>query len=197
MYDTVSNPRNELPIGEVVCPQKLAVSASPLGGFCLEDGMKKIKLYGKDGKRKYALIDDEDYFIVSLFRWHINLGYAKTGIYINGKNRTLIMHRLIMSAKKEQKIDHINRNRLDNRKCNLRFCTYSQNYMNQDSHKNSSSKYKGVYWHKRDKRWRAVIGKNYKQITLGNFESEIEAAKAYNVKALELFGEFARLNIIN
>lgn len=108
-----------------------------------------------------------------------------------------MMHRLIMEAKQQQKVDHINGDGLDNRKENLRFATTSENAMNKCSTKNKSSSYKGVSWYKRYKKWQAQIKFKGKSIYIGIFDTEIEAAKAYDNKAKELFGEFAKLNNIN
>jgi len=118
--------------------------------------------------------------------------------YLNGKN--VYLHRFVMSnilgrpLKSTERVDHINGNGLDNRRCNLRLCEHKQNMANQGSRKNTSSKYKGVTFYKRDQKWQAKISPNGKTIHLGYFDSEIEAAKAYNRKAVEVFGEFARLN---
>lgn len=96
-----------------------------------------------------------------------------------------------MNATKEQLIDHINGDSLDNRRSNLRYCTYSQNLMN--THKvRSASGYKGVYRHR--KRWYAHITLNGRRFYLGLFKTPQDAAHAYNAKAKELFGEFACLN---
>ena len=96
-------------------------------------------------------------------------------------------------------IDHINGIRDDNRIENLRECTRSQNSANAPKRKSydgkiTSSKYKGVYWYKRYQKWKAQIGKDGKMIHLGYFDSERDAAKAYDSKAKELFGEFAAVN---
>lgn len=94
-------------------------------------------------------------------------------------------------------IDHRDHNGLNNQKSNLRFCTPSENAMNARKNENSSSVYKGVCFFNRDKKWLAQIQVNGKPIRLGCFASEVEAAKAYNNKAIELFCEFANLNIID
>jgi len=91
--------------------------------------------------------------------------------------------------------DHINHNGLDNRKANLRLATRSQNAWNRQKAKiKSRSKYKGVSWYNRGKRWSVRIQVNRKQKFLGIFEDEIEAAKAYDRAARKYFGEFAELN---
>ena len=105
------------------------------------------------------------------------------------------MHRVIMDAPKGMHVDHINGNGLDNRRENLRLCTNSQNHMNRKTHRDSSSKYKGVSWNKRNSKWQAYIGSGIKRKNLGYFASESDAAKAYDIKAKECFGEFARLNL--
>lgn len=163
--------------------------------------MKKIKLT----QGKYALIDEEDFDLISQYKWYAkkigNTFYAARAITVQGQNKhknikrkqkTIIMHREIMKnkLKQNQEIDHINGNGLDNRKCNLRLCNRSENMMNQRI-KKGTSQYKGVRW---DKKWRAQITYNKKQKHLGFFNNEIDAAKAYDKKAKELFGEFAKLN---
>ena len=103
------------------------------------------------------------------------------------------MHRLIMNPPENMVVDHIKQSdTLDNRRTNLRVCSYSQNNYNTRGFSKSSSEYKGVCRLKNY--WKAQIGFNGKNINIGVFKSEIEAAKAYDKKARELFGEFAHLN---
>lgn len=97
----------------------------------------------------------------------------------------------------DKDLDHINQIRDDNRWPNLRECTKSQNGANAEKNKNNTSGYKGVSWHKPTKKWLAKIRHKNKDFHLGCFKYPHEAAKAYNSKALELFGEFAYLNVIN
>lgn len=92
--------------------------------------------------------------------------------------------------------NHINHNTLDNRRTNLRLCTKQQNAFNKLSRANSSSKYKGVYWNSTKNKWQCSIIHNGKIIYLGRFNCEKEAAKIYDVKAKELFGEFALFNFV-
>ena len=149
---------------------------------------------------KFAIVDDDDYEYINQFYWHYyignnkNTGYAKKGL--NGKS--IRMHRLIMKVDNRNVIiDHINRNGLDNRKCNLRISTYSQNRANSANSKKSTSIYKGVHWHKAHKKWACSIRKDKKLYHLGYFKIEKDAANEYNKKALQFFGEFANINIIN
>jgi len=105
------------------------------------------------------------------------------------------MHREIMDAPAGMEVDHINGNGLDNRKCNLRLATSSQNKRNQrKQRRKTSSKYKGVYWHKRDKVWVVRIQAEGKEKYIGSYKTEQEAALAYNEAALKYHGEYAKLN---
>jgi len=107
------------------------------------------------------------------------------------------MHRVIINAPKHLLVDHINHSGLDNRKANLRTATCAQNNVNRASYKtkNSPSKYKGVYWSKRDKKWQVQICYNYKCRTIGLFDNEFQAAKAYDEAAKKYHKEFAVLNL--
>jgi len=143
-----------------------------------------------------AIVDDEDYEHLSQFKWHYcQHGYArKNGKMVNRvKGPSTAMHRLVTGAPKDKQVDHINGNRLDNRKHNLRLCTNAENTRNQKKYK-GSSKYKGVCWYARDGLWHARIKVDYKTIHLGYFQNEEDAATAYNFAAIKHFGDFARLN---
>lgn len=104
------------------------------------------------------------------------------------------MHRVITNCPKNKQIDHKNHNGLDNRLCNLRICSQSENLRNGRSRKNSSSRFKGVSQYKPENRWQTYIWENGKNQYLGHFDNEIDAAIAYDVVAKELFGEFANCN---
>lgn len=151
--------------------------------------MKIIKL--TQGKK--ALIDDEDYDLVSQYKWWVlkdrNNWYACATL----RNQTFYMHRLIMDAQKGIQIDHKNHNGLDNQKSNLRFATHSQQRRNMRKRGECSSKFKGVCWHKKLNKWQAYIRIPYCK-SLGLFKNEENAAKAYDKAAKEHFGEFACLN---
>lgn len=140
-----------------------------------------------------TLVDEIDLPEVMKRRWHkvlrCNIFYA-----VESSTKTYL-HRFIMKAKKGQMIDHISRDGLDNRRCNLRFCTRSQNNRNSSIRKDNSSGYKGVSFDRdRKKCWVAKICFNGVEYWLGSFYSKIEAAFAYDAKAIELFGRFAWLN---
>lgn len=155
--------------------------------------LKEIKLT----QGQVAIIDDEDYELISQYKWYAHrcghTFYARTN---KTKKEKLSMHSLILAAQKGQEIDHINHNGLDNRRENLRFCTKQHNNANQIKTR-GTSRFKGVYWNKTKKKWQAGIEFNSKGFYLGRFCSEEEAARAYDKKALELYGEFACLNFPN
>jgi len=104
------------------------------------------------------------------------------------------MHRSILNVPDSLVVDHINGNGLDNRKANLRPATRSQNACNIPKYKPSRSKYKGLTWHKARRKWNARIRKNGKTYSLGYFDSQIPAAKAYDTAAKKLHKNFAKLN---
>ena len=127
-------------------------------------------------------------------------GYKTITLRSNIKNKTYKIHRLVAgafidNANNYKCVDHKNNNRLDNLVSNLRHCTNQQNCMNVSKRKNTSSMYKGVTFNKANKKWVSQIRCNNKQFHLGYFVSGDEAGRAYNEKAIELFGEFACLNV--
>jgi hypothetical protein len=160
--------------------------------------MKKLKLKNCD---KFTLIDDEDFDLLNQFQWEITTNnYVRAKIdYINTKEKRVYLHRFLMKPPINKFVDHIDGNPLNNQKCNLRVCTARENVINSKRH-GKYSKYKGVSYcstEKRKKRWVAACEVNNKRITIGRYYTEKEAADAYNKKALELFGEFAKINKIN
>lgn len=142
-----------------------------------------------------AIVDDSDYEALNAHKWSVlkqsNTFYAVRQAPIDGKQIIALMHCVIMGSKG---VDHRDGDGLNNQRSNLRFATSSQNNMNQQKRENTSSVYKGVTFDKRANKWKAQIGINGKLIYLGLFDAEVDAAKAYNAKAIELFCEFANLN---
>lgn len=158
-------------------------------------------------KGLFALVDDDDYKWLSAYKWQAYNGkmgnhYAVRSVRKLGKVKGFRMHRMITNAPRGMEVDHKNGNGLDNRKQNLRVCTVAQNHANRrvDACKTAASKYKGVFFRKNRAHcpspWKAVIKSNNKIFQLGHFQTEIQAAIAYNKAALEIHGEFARLNPI-
>lgn len=144
---------------------------------------------------KYAIVDPEDYEELAKYKWFAVNNDGRFYAVRSRKNRNVKMHRVIIGAREDEIVDHINGNGLDNRNANVRFATSEQNSWNQRKQRSkSSSKYKGVSWEKKRKEWRARITLKGRLIHLGRFETEEGAARAYDAKAKELFGEFAWLN---
>lgn len=144
-----------------------------------------------------AVVDDEDYNFLMQWKWHALVSsrgvYAERCTRPKGQKCThIMMHRVINKTPEGMDTDHENGNTLDNRRCNLRSATRSQNMSNRKPNIRGSSKYKGVIWHKQHRKWIVSIQSNKKRYHVGLFTDEIEAAKAYSEKAAELFGDFHR-----
>lgn len=152
--------------------------------------MKEIIL----SKHKVSFVDDNDYDELNTYLWHFEHGYAARTEYINGKKTKVYMHVQIMNPPLGKEVDHINNNRSDNRRENLRICNKKQNGSNVGIKKNNKSGYIGVSWDKRCEMWSADISPRGKHILIGHYSNIIDAAKAYDKKAKEYFGEFAKLN---
>ena len=136
-----------------------------------------------------AEIDDKDFEKISGYKWYLHSeGYVAAPDYHEGIPGTVYMHKLIVPGKL---VDHRDRDKLNNRKSNLRCATRSQNNGNRIKQSRlCSSRFKGVYWEGDRRKWAASIKKR----RLGRFDDEISAAKAYNEAAKREFGEFALLN---
>jgi hypothetical protein len=143
----------------------------------------------------FAVIDESDIPMVASYLWCV-VGDPRYTLYaatcIAGRNMRL--HRMITSAPDGMFVDHINGNGLDNRKQNLRLCTRNQNMHNRRKVVGGVHKYKGLCFIPWSRRWTARIYYLSKPIHLGTFDTEAEAASAYNDAAKRYFGEFARLN---
>lgn len=152
-------------------------------------------------QNKIALVDQEDYGRLAQFSWYAyrerksGRWYARRTLRVGGKGGTLDMHRAVLEAPDDTRVDHVrNEHSLDNRRANLRFATASQNGANRGLSRNNKSGYKGIVWFPDRHQWCARITLSRKRICLGYYESKLEAARAYDMAALKLFGKFARLN---
>jgi hypothetical protein len=152
-------------------------------------------------KGKIAIVDDADYDELNKFNWHYHGGYAKRTIFVSkGKSpKCAFLHHYLLPKKSGFEVDHRDLNTLNNQRDNLRYATKSQQMANRPRFKNGkASKYKGVYAEKsKTVPWCAQIRSNGKIKYLGCFATEEAAALAYNMAAIDRFGEYARLNEIN
>lgn len=159
--------------------------------------MKRIALSGK-ANQLFATVDDSDYEVLLQYKWYLRSGYAyrMEQYYQDGKRRGhgIAMHRSLLDAKSHQLVDHINYDRLDNQRSNLRIATKSQNSQNRVLPITNTSGYKGVTWSKSKNKWQVALKHNQKYVFVGRFDNILDAAKAYNIKAKELFGEYAVVN---
>ncbi len=150
-----------------------------------------------------TLVDDADYESLSAFKWRALVDKRRGKVYAVRKTKgshstrkSVYLHRELLGLTNPNiKVDHSNGNPLDNQRQNLSACTTSQNNMNANKRSDGvSSQYKGVSWHKRDKKFYAAIKLNGKAKHLGSFFNEREAALAYDAAAREHFGDFAVCN---
>jgi hypothetical protein len=156
--------------------------------------MKKIELT----QGKFAIVDDGDFEKLNKYKWHVHKSgyrfYAERNERRGFGRITAKMHREITNAPNDMYVDHIDGDGLNNTRSNLRVCTNAQNQYNSRKPSNNTSGFKGVSWHKRNKKWLARIKVNNKQNNLGYFDSLIEAAQAYDEAAKRYYGTFANLN---
>jgi len=169
----------------------------PCGGVCRNYRAKPPVPTGENVKQIpltkgfYAYVDAEDYEWLSQWRWRVYGG----GYAVRWEKRKLIfMHRQIMQPPKGKVVDHVNGNGFDNTRANMRNITPQQNSCNRSKQVGTISMYKGVDYDKRSDQWYARIRVHGKLLHLGYFDTEVEAARAYDRGAVELFGEFAGLN---
>jgi len=145
-------------------------------------------------QNKFAIVGPRDYAFLMQWKWSYGNSYA---VRTNANNKRIYMHRIILERtgfKNFANSDHINRNRLDNRRCNLRPATDRQSQCNRGKQKNNSSGYIGVSWEKQKRKWEANIKVNRKKIFLGYYNDPKKAAKAHNLAACKYHGQFAVLN---
>lgn len=150
---------------------------------------------------KFATIDEADVELVSQYRWHAcdrgRTFYAATSRDRRSTGEVIYLHRLLAKPNPDQHVDHINGDGLDCRRANLRLCTDAENRRNMRKTR-GASRFKGVSVDPRQpgKPWCASIHYENKKVSLGSYETEVEAARAYNAAAVELHGQFANLNVI-
>lgn len=155
--------------------------------------MKQIHL----GNNIYTVVDDEDFALLKRYTWRLQKTrwnmYAKACV----DGSSVLLHRLVMAAPCNIEVDHKDRDGLNNTKANLRLCSSTQNKYNTKVRCDNKTGYKGVYYNKRDNKYYAMIKPpENRRWYLGGYDSPEEAARAYNVAAEGLFGEFAYLNVI-
>lgn len=155
---------------------------------------------------KVAIVNEEDYASLVEFKWSAaervstsGLWYAVRNLRTSEGRGSILMHRQILGVTDRKiRIDHIEHGEfggLDNRRANLRVSDGSTNIANsRKTHSETSSKYKGVHWENWSGKWRAKVSCEGNHMWLGRFVNEAEAARAYDQKAIELFGEFALVN---
>jgi hypothetical protein len=147
-------------------------------------------------KGAFALVDDADYDWLMQWKWRLNSkGYAIRSYYVDYQEIVLNMHRVILDAQRGQFVDHIDGNRLNNTRANLRFVTQQQNLEYRRVFSSSKTGLKGVS--RRGNHWQARIGYNKQIIHLGYYPQIESAAHAYDAAALKLFGDYALLNFPN
>jgi hypothetical protein len=162
--------------------------------------MRKIIVESKAYGSKSILVDDEDYNAVSIHKWTITrIGhtfYAHRPIPgPKGKKKYTYLHRFLLDhPEKGLDVDHEDGNGLNNQRSNLRTCTHAENIRKKRKQKNNTSGYVGVSLDKRNGRFHAYIKLNGKRTFIGYYKHAIDAAAAYNRKAVELHGEFAHIN---
>ena len=156
--------------------------------------VKKIELT----QGEFAIVDNEDYEELNKLNWHYAGGYARRNKrLLNGKRKIVNMHREMMNTPEGFETDHINGDRLDNRRSNLRIVTKNENKRNAKARK-GTSQFKGVSYHKTKRHkngyWNARIQIDGKRVNIGYFKNEKEAAIAYNHAAKKYHGKYARIN---
>ena len=146
----------------------------------------------------FASVDNKYFDWLNQYKWYAHKNTNTYYAYRNKNYKTIAMHRMILGLAHgdKRKTDHRDHNGLNNQECNLRICTDSQNQHNRRVSW-GKSKYKGVAWNKSSKKWQAQIKYNNQEYYLGVYTTQEEAAKAYDIKAKKLFGNYAYLNLIN
>jgi hypothetical protein len=151
--------------------------------------MREIKL----SQNKIALVDDEDFEELNKHKWFFG-EYAKRNIRNKDKKKQeqVRMHRVIMNAPKTKEVDHIDGDKLNNQKNNLRLCTKIENLRNKGKLKTNISGFKGVSYDKKLNKWKAQISVNNKKIYLGIFDDKLLAYDKYCIACKKYHGNFSR-----
>lgn len=138
------------------------------------------------------LFDPDDLWIIKSRTWYKDKdGYLASNYLFNGKLCFLMFHREVIKAPAGSVVDHINRDKCDNRKCNLRLCSRSENNMNRNRFANNTSGVAGVYYEAGRDRWVANIVCRHQRVYIGRYKTKEEAIVARLAKEAELFGEFS------
>jgi hypothetical protein len=146
-------------------------------------------------KGQHALVDQEDFDYLNQWKWRFSGKYAvRSGPRSNYKRKFISMHRLLMGEPLGLEVDHVNGDKLDNRRSNLRLCSRQQNARNQKKTSINKSGYRGVFWHSKAKKWCVQISVNKKNKHVGLFENLKDAARAYDSAARVFHGVFAKTN---
>lgn len=163
-----------------ICPNYRPETETPQGD------VRQIAL----GDGFTAYVDAGDYEWLSRWQWSMRGGYAAR----MEKRTPIYMHRAIANPPEGMIVDHKNRNKLDNTRDNLRVCTQQQNAGNRSKRRGTHSRFAGVGFNKQYGKHFAAVNARGERFFLGYFANEVEAARAHDAKAVELYGEFARLN---
>src|SRR5690606_5233426 len=163
----------------------------------LDMGSIRIPLSSRKYRNLYTIIDEQDAEAVQRHTWVPLVRHGRSGtVYAKARigQKTVLLHRFLMNPESGEYIDHIDGDGLNNQRRNLRVCSNSENLMNRGRNRNNTSGYKGVYWSKKDKSWVARLTVGGSVVWSGYYKDPIEAANAYDRKAREVCGEYAKTN---
>lgn len=158
--------------------------------------MKKIQLSAGNGEYKFTLVDDSDFEWLNQWTWGMGGKYAVRKQYLGGgkknaKYQTIFMHRVLADTPIGMDTDHINRNKLDNRRMNLRICSRAQNMINAGLRVDNTSGHKGISWSADRNRWIVHVYVNGKSKSLGRFTELDDAIDVHKKEYNKPHGEFA------